>query len=123
MPIHLRHNNRPKIRSLLKRPTLRLRRLPNTRIQHQHRHIRPHRLPNLHHLREQLALLLMPPTRIHNNNLKSLLFEFRDALCGDGDGVRLGVGSEVRDFGFGGGLSSLVERACAEGVGADDAGL
>lgn len=121
MPVHLRNNDRPKVSTLLERPTLRLRRLPNTRIQHQHRHIRAHRLTNLHHLRKQLALLLMPPTGINNNDLKPLLLKFCNALRGNGDWVRLGVGPEVGDFGFCGGLSCLVEGAGAEGVCADDA--
>ena len=60
-------------------------------IEHQHSHVRLHCLTDLHHLLEQLTLLLMPTTRIDNDNFESFLLEFCDTLSSNGDGVRLRV--------------------------------
>lgn len=94
--------------------------LTNASIEYQDCHVGLHRLPNLHHLREQLALLPMSSTRIYDDHLKPLLLEFGDTLCGDGNGVRFGVRAIVCNFGFRRGLTRLVECTGAECVSADD---
>lgn len=65
----------------------------------------------------------MPARRIHDNHIESFLLELGHTLGGDRHRVCFGVGTEVGDFGFGCGLSRLVECAGAERVGADDGGF
>jgi hypothetical protein len=121
MAVHLGHDDRTEVRTLLKRTTLSLCSLSYTGIQHEHRLVGLDRLANLHHLLEQLRLLLMPPRGIDDDDLEPFLLKFRHTLAGDGDGIRLSVRAEVGYFGFGCGLSGLVEGTSTEGVGADDA--
>lgn len=90
------------------------------RIQDQHCHIWLHRLANLYHLLEQLALLLMSATRIHNDHFESLLLEFCNTLRCDGDGVRLRIGTKVRYLGFRSRLAGLIECTSTERISADD---
>ena len=93
----------------------------DTSVQNHDRHIGLYSFTDLHHLLEQLRLLLVPSGCIHNDHLKPLLLELRHALRGDRDRVRLSVGPEVRNLGLGSRLSSLVEGTSTEGIGADDA--
>lgn len=65
----------------------------------------------------------MPSGSIHDDHFEFLFLELHHALSSDRDGVGFGVGTEVRYFGFCGGLASLVKGAGTEGVCADDAGF
>lgn len=53
-----------------------------------------------HHLLKQLALLLVPPRRINDNDVEPLLAELFDTEGSDGNGVSLGVGAVEGNFGF-----------------------
>jgi hypothetical protein len=65
----------------------------------------------------------MPSTRVHNNHIKPFFFELGHTLCCDCDRIGFGVGTKVGDFGLGGRLTSLVERASAECICADNGGF
>jgi len=97
--------------------------LTDTGIQDQHGHVRLDRLPDLHHLLEQLRLLLVPTGRVDNDDIEAFLFELRHALSSNRNRVRLSVRAEVSNLGLRGRLPGLVERARTERVCADDAGL
>ncbi|KAJ6256633.1 hypothetical protein Dda_8498 [Drechslerella dactyloides] len=121
--IRLGDDYRAKVRTLLERLALRLGLLPDARIQHHDRLVRPHGLLDLYHLREQLGLLAMPARGVNDDDLEPLLLELVHARLRHLDGVGLRVGAVVGDLRLGRVLLELVEGARAEGVGADEAGF
>lgn len=65
----------------------------------------------------------MPPRRIDNDDLEALLLELGYTLRGDSDGVGLRIRTKVRDFGFCGGLPSLIESTRTESIGTNNCGF
>jgi hypothetical protein len=92
-------------------------------IQNQDSHVWLDGFADLHHFFEKFTFLFMPPGRVHNDDFESLLLELCDALRGNCDGVRFGVGAEVCYFRLGGRLPGLVEGTSTESIGTDDARL
>lgn len=91
MTIELRDDDGTKVGGFLERLTLRLRRLTDRAVEHEDRHVRLDRLPNLDHLLKELALLPMPPRRIDDYDLEPLGTELGHSGQSDSDGIRFGV--------------------------------
>ena len=99
--------------------TLRLCCLSDTRVEHHDGLIRLDCFPDLHHLLEQLALLLMPSGGINDDDLEFRRLEALHAGRSDRDGICLGVRAVEGDTCFRGVLLKLVEGARTESVCAD----
>ena len=75
---------------------------------------------NLHHLLEELGFLLMSTRRIHDDDIETLLLEFRHTLRGDCDRIGLRVRAEICNLGLRCGLSGLIEGSGTEGIRTDN---
>ena len=91
MPIHLRDDDSTEVRAVLEGARLRFRCLTDAGIEDEDRHVRLDGLSYEDHLLEELLLLLMPSTRIHNDHVETFLLELGHPLSSDDDGIRLGV--------------------------------
>lgn len=137
MSVHLRDDDGTEVGTILKCTSLRLSslawryqserlivklrtQLTDAGIENHNRHVRLDSLTDLNHLLEELGFLLVPSGRVHDNNIESLLLEFRNTLRSDGYRVCFRVRTEVSNFRFRCGLTRLVECTGTESIGAND---
>ena len=63
----------------------------------------------------------MPTGRVDDDDVEPFLLELCDTLGCDRDWIGFGVGTEVRDLGFGSRLSRLIKCTSTEGISTDNA--
>lgn len=92
----------------------------NARVENHDSHVGLHSFADLHHLLEELGLLLMSTRCIHDDDLEPLLLELGYTLRRNGDRIGLGVRTEVCDLRLRGGLSRLVKSTGTKRIGTND---
>mmetsp|Transcript_13052 Transcript_13052/g.36622 ORF Transcript_13052/g.36622 Transcript_13052/m.36622 type:complete len:513 (-) Transcript_13052:56-1594(-) len=120
--VELRHDHGADRDGLLERQGLVVRRLAHRAIDDENDAVRLHGFLDLPHFLEEGVLLLVPSTRIHDDEVVPFLPEALDSRSSYRCRVRLGVTSVKRDPRLRTVLLQLVESSRAEGIRADHRG-